>query len=145
MKVIKIDKGSEFIKKLPAPNKKLGIRAKYHYNRIGKILISADKLKRIHLMVLEVVACEFEIWEWAMDEMKRKNKREIGSGYIQTFSSGATNITTEMGIKNTAYKNIIIASKQFGLDPKSEKELTGIVDPNQGDLWNGFNQMKKQN
>lgn len=142
MKIVNLDSGSDYIKKLPVPEKTLGIRAKYHYNRIGKILIASQKLKRIHLMALEVMAVEFEQWEWAVLEIKSRNKKNHGSGYKQTFATGASNISVEVSLKRDAVKTIMQCIKQFGLDPKSEKELVGAVDPNQGDLWQGFQNQK---
>lgn len=142
MEVVGLDKGSDFIKQLPKPERMLGVRSRYHYDRIGKTLIASGTLKRIHLMALELLAVEYEIYEWAIKEMNKVNKIEMGSGYVQTFKTGARQISVEMGVKNDAFKKIMQLIKQFGLDPKSEKELVGAIDPNQGDLWNGFNKLK---
>jgi phage terminase small subunit len=59
--------------------------------------------------------------------------------------SKAQNISVEITLKRDAEKAIMQCFKQFGLDPKSEKELIGITDSAQGDLFTGFRQMKKTN
>ena len=142
-KLINLDGGSEYIKILPSPPTYLGPKAKTHFKRIGKILIASEKLKRIHVPALELMAVNLEQWEWAIREIRSKNKKQPGAGYIQTFTTGAKNISVEISLKRDAEKAIMQCFKQFGLDPKSEKELAGVVDPSQGDLFNGFNNMKK--
>ncbi|QLE02898.1 P27 family phage terminase small subunit [Galbibacter sp. BG1] len=142
MKVVGLDQGSDYLKKLPSPPTYFGSKAKAHYKRFGSILISGNQLKRIHLPALEVLAENYEQWEWAIREIRTKNKNTHGSGYIQKFSSGAKNISVEVTLKRDAEKAIMQCFKQFGLDPRSEKELKGSMDPSQGDLFEGFNQRK---
>ncbi len=142
MKVVSIDTGSDFLTTLPPAPTYLGTKAKSHFKKFGQILISGNQLKRIHIPALAVMAENFEQWEWAIREIRSKNKKRHGSGYIQKFSTGAKNISVEVTIKRDAEKAIMQCFKQFGLDPKSEKELKGVVDPNQGDLFNGFHKRK---
>ena len=75
----------------------------------------------------------------------KKNKEKLGSGYIQKFNSGAENISVYLTIKRDAEKAIMQCFKQFGLDPKSEKELKREINPDQGDLFEGFKLPKNNN
>jgi phage terminase small subunit len=84
-----------------------------------------------------------EQWEWALKQIQKKNRRKAGSGYIQTFNTGAANVSVEISLKRDAEKAIMQCIKQFGLDPKSEKELKQSVDPSQGDLFEGFKKLKE--
>ncbi|WP_106791679.1 P27 family phage terminase small subunit [Aquimarina sp. Aq78] len=145
MEVVSIGKGSEFLKQLPSAPTFLGTKAKAHFKKFGEILISGNQLKRIHIPALAVLAENFEQWEWAIREIRNKNKKRHGSGYIQRFSTGAKNISVEVTLKRDAEKAIMQCFKQFGLDPKSEKELKAAVDPDQGDLFNGFSKRKLSN
>ena len=138
MKIVHNDKGTDLLKELPAAPTYLDSKAKAHFIRLGKILISNNLLKRIHVPALEIISENFEQWEWAVREIRRKNKEKKGSGYIQIYASTAQNISVELTIKRDAEKAIMQCFKQFGLDPKSEKELKTTVDPAQGDLFEDF-------
>jgi phage terminase small subunit len=139
---VSLSKGSDYIKELPSASTFLGSRAKHHYKRMGKILIASECLKTVHLPSLEVLSENLEQWEWAIREIRSKNKKVPGSGYIQKYNSGAKNISVELTVKRDAEKAIMQCFKLFGLDPKSEKELKGMVDGNQGDLFDGFAKRK---
>jgi len=135
--------GTDLIKEIPKPGTYLDSKAKSHYKRIAKILIAANSLKRVHIPALEVMAENFSQWEWALREIKKKNKIKMGTGYRQKYESGAENISVELTIKRDAEKAIMQCFKQFGLDPRSEKELKQEVDPGQGDLFEGFKNRKQ--
>jgi len=138
MKIVHNDKASDLLKELPAAPTYLDSKAKAHFIKLGKMLISNNLLKRIHVPALEILSENFEQWEWAVREIRRKNKKNKGSGYIQKYGSGAQNISVELTVKRDAEKAIMQCFKQFGLDPKSEKELKATVDPAQGDLFEAF-------
>ncbi|MEM9685349.1 MAG: P27 family phage terminase small subunit [Bacteroidota bacterium] len=142
-KVIGLDNDSEHLKELPRPPAYLDARAKAHYRRIGELLITKEKLKSLHLPALELLAENFKQWEWAVREIRDKNKKRHGSGYIQKYSSGAKNISVEITLKRDAEKAIMQCFKQFGLDPKSEKELGSAIDPNQLSLFEEFLKRKQ--
>lgn len=123
MNIVSINKGTDFLDKVPKPPIYLSDAAKVHYKEKAKILISYKKLKRLHLPALEILAENLSQWEWAVREIKRKNQVQDGSGYKQIFKSNAENISVELTIKRDAEKAIMTCFKQFGIDPKSEKEL----------------------
>ena len=143
MEIVSLSKGSDFIKELPAPSAFLGPKAKAHFKRVGKLLISNERLKSIHIPSLEVLAENMEQWEWSIREIRKKNAQKPGKGYIQKYASGAQNISVELTIKRDAEKAMFQCFKLFGLDPKSDKELKGIGDPDQLDLFNSFKNKKQ--
>lgn len=117
----------------------LSSSAKKHYKQMAEILIEKEILKDTFLNALEVFAEAMAQFEWATREINNKNKDDYGTGYIQTYRSKATNISTELVLRNNAESTLFKCFKQFGLDPRSDKELLGIqTDPNQGDLFEGF-------
>ena len=72
-----------------------------------------------------------------MQKLPVKTIKKQGSGYVQEYKSGAKNISVELTVKRDAEKAIMQCFKQFGLDPKSEKELK--IEPNQNNV---FEQLK---
>lgn len=111
---------------------------------MGIELIKLDRLKEVFLPALEIFAEAMAQYEFAAREIKEKNKDDHGTGYIQTYRSGASNISTEVVLMRDAEKTLFKCFKQFGLEPRSEKELKATTDPNQTDLFEQF-MMKKTN
>ena len=143
METVYKGEASKLLKKIPKSPSYLDASAKKHFKSFAKILISSETLKRIHIPALEIMAENFSQWEWAVREIRSKNKDKNGSGYRQKYASGAENISVELTIKRDAEKAIMSCFKQFGIDPRSEKELKDSEDPNQGDLFAGFAKLKK--
>ena len=123
MELVHKGEGSDLIKVMPKPPTYFSPSAKRHFKKLAKILIASELLKEKHLSTLEILAQNKGQHEFALREINRKNKHRNGSGYIQTFTSGANNITAEVTLKEKAEKAMLQCIKQFGLDPKSEKEL----------------------
>ena len=121
--VLSINKGKDTLLKCPVAPKYLNDNAKKHYKKMGDYLSTIERLKNIYLPALEVYAESMAMWEFAISEIKRKNIEKYGTGYIQTFLSGAKNISVEVTLKEKAIDDILKCCKIFGLDPKSEKEL----------------------
>lgn len=143
MKVVDMKSGKkETLTKLPKPPVYLNASAKKHFRRIGKKLMDVEILKKHHLPALEIIAVNYAQWEWALREISKKNKNKAGSGYKQKYQSGAENISVELTIKRDAEKLIMQSFKQFGLDPKSEKDLKQVENPNQTSLFHEFKKMK---
>ena len=141
MKTIGINDNLGLLSRVPKPPVYLTEYAKEHYRDMAKKLIKIERLKEVYLPALEVYAESMACWEWALREIKRKNKMAFGSGYIQTYSSGATNITTEMVMMRNAKSDILDCAKIFGLQPDSDKKLKSTTDPNQGNL---FDELQKK-
>ena len=143
MNIVSIGKGKETLLACPKPPTYLTNEAKKHFVFMGNILAKNDRLKETYLNALEIYAEAMAQFEFALKQIKVKNKREFGDGYIQTFKTGAQNISVELTIKNDAADTLFKCFKIFGLDPKSEKELKATTDPNQGNLFEEF--MKTKN
>lgn len=123
--------------KLPAH---LCAEGKKAYKAMGELLIKADRLKAYMLPVLEIYAAAHAQWVYACRAISEMNKKKAGAGFIQVFSSGATNITTQVSLRNDAAATMLKCSKQFGLDPRSEKELKAAVDSGQTSIFDQLNQ-----
>lgn len=133
-----VTKGVKELKTVPNPPAYLSASAKNHYKTMAEILIKADRLTEIYLPALEVFADAMAQFEWAIKAINRKNRIENGSGFIQTYESGATNISTELVVKREAEATLFKCFKQFGMEPRSEKELKEDKNPNQLDLFETF-------
>ena len=143
MKIAHIGIGNGQLTELPKPPAYLTDSAKKHYKKISKILKANDKLKETFLGAIEIYSEAMSEFEFALREIRKKNKVELGTGYIQQYTTGATNITTEMVIKKNAEQTLFKCFKQFGLDPLSEKALIQ-TDDSQLDLFGEFKKAVQQ-
>lgn len=131
------------IKKVPASPVYLDTAAKKHWAKIAQALIDAEVLKPSHLTALEVLVDAKSQFEFAVRAIKKANAKKAGTGYVQRFSTGAENISVYLTIKRDATKAMMQCLKQFGLDPKSEKELN-LEPSNQLDMFDQvFNKLTK--
>lgn len=134
-----ISVGVKQLKTVPNPPSYLSASSKKHYKTMAEILIKADRLLETYLPALEVFADAMAMWEFAVREINRKNKENLGSGFIQKYKTGATNITTELVVKRDAEDTLFKCFKQFGMEPRSDKELKDDKkDPNQLDIFDSF-------
>lgn len=138
MKLVHIGEGKETLSLVPMPPAYLSASAKKHFKMMGQKLANKERLKDIYINALEIYASAMDQFEWACKEINRKNKIEFGSGFIQTYKTGATNISTEIVLRNDAADTLIKCFKQFGLDPKSEKDLKTAAETGQMDLFEQF-------
>ncbi|MHC0441593.1 MULTISPECIES: P27 family phage terminase small subunit [unclassified Flavobacterium] len=138
LEVVSIGKGKDTLMQVPTPPKYLTDSAKKHYKFMGNVLAKNDRMKETYLNALEIYAEAMAQFQFALERMKEKNKKEFGTGYIQTFKSGASNISVELTLKNDAADTLMKCFKLFGLDPKSDKELKLTGDPAQTDLFDAF-------
>ena len=135
-RVLSINHGKDTLLKCPKPPIYLTDEAKVHYKAMGAILAKNDRLKELYLTALEVYADAMAQWEFAIKEIKKANSEKFGTGYIQKFSSGASNVSVYVTLKDKAEDSLFKCFKQFGLDPKSEKDLKAeTTDPNQMSLF----------
>lgn len=140
--VVSIGKGSDALLEVPKAPVYLNDDAKKHYLKMGKVLAKSKRLKEAFLPALEVYAESMAQFQFAVSEIRRKNKEKTGTGYIQKFKTGAENISVEVTLKKSAIDDLLKCFKIFGLDPKSEKELKDFSDPNQGNLFEEMLKMK---
>lgn len=104
-------------------------------------LIKVKRLKEIYLDALEGYANAKAQWEFASRMIREADQDEYGSGYYQKFKNDIIQNSVWVNQQNRAWKTIVECCKMFGLDPASEKSLN-VIDPSQGDLFQGFNQKK---
>lgn len=130
-KTIQLQKPEQPISSVAPKYLSLSTGAKKIYSQLVEKIGEKMKLSRLHEDVIGMLAVEIDTWVWANSEIQRKNKSNSGSGYIQKFASGATNITTEMSIRNQALKNVGMLSKKFGLTVRDLKEIGETNDKNQ--------------
>lgn len=142
MSVISIGQGKDTLIKVPKPPVYLTEEAKKHFSAMGKILAKNERLKETYLNALEIYAEAMAQFEFSLREIKRKNKQSYGDGYIQTFKTGAQNISVELTLKNNAEDTLLKCFKLFGLDPKSDKDLKDSSNPNQMSLWETEQRLK---
>ncbi len=126
--------GSDLLLRVPKAPDHLCAEAQAGYKWMGNLLAQAQRLKKYYLPTLEIFADGYAQWQWAVSEIKRKNAHSPGSGYVQYFANGASNISGAMSVKKAAVDQMLQCCKLFGLDPKSEKDLKATGDPNQTDL-----------
>jgi phage terminase small subunit len=141
MNVININKGTDLLSQVPKPPVYLTDEAKKHYSDMGKILCAAQRMKETFLPALQVFAESMAQFEFALRKIREENKKEPGKGYVQSFSSGAKNVSVYVTLKNNAIDDLIKCFKIFGLDPKSEKDMKS-VDPYQTSLFDEIMKMK---
>lgn len=135
---VSINRGKDTLLVCPKPPMYLTDEAKKYYKNMGNILAKYDRLKDTYLNALEIYAEAMAQFQFAVSEIKAKNKTDYGTGYRQTFKTGAQNISVELTLKNNAEDTLLKCFKIFGLDPKSEKELKEPTDSNQTDLFADF-------
>lgn len=123
---------------VPDPPSYLSAPAKKHYKTMGEKLIEINRLKNVYLNALEIFAEAMAQFEFATKQIHVKNKEEFGTGYIQTYRTKATNISTEVVLRNDAAATLLKCFKQFGMDPRSERELKGVENVGQLDIFEQF-------
>lgn len=136
--VVHIGTGKDTLSAVPSPPTYLSSEAKKHFKLMGQKLATKERLKDIFINALEIYAEAMAQFEFATKAINRKNKLSFGEGYIQTYKTGATNISTELVLRNDAASTLLKCFKQFGLDPKSEKDLNAAVESGQMDLFNEY-------
>lgn len=128
----------EHLTKVPDPPGYLSAAAKKHYKTMGEKLIEINRLKNVYLNALEIFAEAMAQFEFATKQIHAKNREEFGTGYIQTYRTKATNISTEVVLRNDAAATLLKCFKQFGMDPRSERELKGVENAGQLDIFTEF-------
>lgn len=138
MNVVHIGSGKETLSAVPKPPVYLSKNAKKHFLMMGQLLAKKERLKDIYLPALEIYGSAMDQFEFACKEINRKNALSAGTGFIQTYKTGATNISTEIVLRNDASSTLLKCFRQFGLDPKSESELKGLAETGQMDLFENY-------
>ena len=134
----------EYLQDLPNPARqyRLDKEGKRWYKLIGTMLIETKKLALLDIPNLVLLANAWAQYSWASEQINIKNTEDMGTGFVQSYKTGATNITTEYKLRADAEDRILKISKLFGMSFKDRHSLTGFFEDNSGqlDLFSGLNQ-----
>lgn len=122
------------LENLPSPMAKfkLSTNQKFWYNYIGKILVETKKLTQPDLIHLHAFARSVDYYLQAEEQIAIKGY----SGLVQTFSSGASNVSGHITLREKMLKEIDNFSKHFGFSFKDRQKLNESDQPsNQLSLW----------
>ena len=109
-------------------------KAKRIYKEIGNHLLETKKLKAFDTYALLMLSVALEQYAWAVGEIEKNNKTSLGSGYVQTYSTGAKNITAELVVRKEAYKQILELAGKFGLTLRDRITMEKGKNPNPNQL-----------
>ena len=132
----------KILEKLPTPPKKMNLNKdqRYWWYWFGKEFLATRKLTQADLMHLQSAA----IWMDARAKaIERINSLGYDDGLVQTFRSGATNISAHVTILEKADKHLSDVSAHFGLSIKDRVRLKQTQEnPKQTSLFEEFEKMK---
>ena len=128
----------EVITKLPLPDKRFELSKdqKYWYKYFGDQLVKSNKLTKPDLVHLHRLARSIDYMLQAELEIERKGYH---GGLVQTFATGASNISAHVSIREKMIKDVDDISKHFGFSFKDRAKLVQIKeDPAQLDIFEQF-------
>lgn len=136
----------DILDKLPSPLAKFNLTKdqKFWYKFFGEQLVSSKKLTRPDLVHLHRLSTSIDYYIQAEAEI---NSRGFVGGLIQTFATGAANVSAYVTIREKMIKDMDELSKHFGFSFKDRNKLVEVKtsDPAQGDLFAGFLNQKYSN
>lgn len=111
----------QILKKLPAPIKKFNLNKDqtFWYNHIGKILIETNKLTQPDLIHLHAFARSIDYYLQAEEKINENGY----PGLVQTFASGASNVSGHVTLREKMLKEIDNYSRHFGFSFKDRHKL----------------------
>lgn len=128
----------EIITKLPAAISRFNLTKdqKFWYKYYGDQLVSSNKLTKTDLFHLHRLAQSIDYYLQAETEI---SKRGYNGGLVQTYTSGAANVSAHWTLREKCLKDIDEISKHFGFSFKDRAKLTQIKeDPGQLDIFEQF-------
>lgn len=128
----------EIITKLPAPINRFNLSKdqKFWYKYYGDQLVSSNKLTKTDLFHLHRLAQSIDYYLQAEKEIA---SRGYHGGLIQTYTSGAANVSAHLTLREKMLKDIDDISKHFGFSFKDRAKLNQIKeDPQQLDIFSQF-------
>lgn len=131
----------EILNSLPEPDVKMKLSStqKYWWYFFGKEFLTTKQLTKLDLIHLQSAA----FWMDARCQAYFKIKAAGYEGLVQTFKSGATNVTGHVTIIEKADKRLDEISAHFGLSIKDRSKLNvEKPDDNQLSLFEQFMQQK---
>jgi phage terminase small subunit len=129
----------EILKTLPTPNSKITMSKDqvYWYKYFGQQLVDTRKLTKPDLIHLIRLSKSVDYYIQAENKI---SELAFEGGLIQKFSSGATNVSAYVTIREKMIKEIDELSKHFGFSFKDRSKLIEHkeTDSGQGDLFKDF-------
>jgi hypothetical protein len=133
------------LKELPKPDVKFRLNSsqKYWYKYFGEELISTGKLAKvdlIHLVTLSIAVSTFS------EAVKMMNEKGYNGGVVQTFGSGAQQISPHIVVQNKQIPVIKEISAHFGFGFKDRTKIKTVEDgglSNQLSLLDQIDEMLK--
>jgi phage terminase small subunit len=127
--VVEVNKNLyEILQKLPLPLPKMNLSSdqKFWYKHFGQMLIDSKKLTKPDLIHLHSLAKSVDYYVQAENEI---SKRGYIGGLVQSFASGASNVSGHVTLREKMLKEIDNASKHFGFSFKDRMKLNENSEP----------------
>lgn len=121
VKKSKEDSLYEVLNELPAPDVKMKLSSsqKYWWYFFGNEFLKTDQITKLDLIHLQTAAWWMDARCQAYYEIRKKGYK----GLVQTFVSGANNVTGHVSIIEKADKRLDEVSAHFGLSIKDRQKL----------------------
>lgn len=115
----------EFLKELPKPetSMKLNAAQKKWWYWFGVEFVNTNQFSKLDLTHLQKAAIWMDARCLAIAEI---NKKGYHGGMVQTFNSGANNVSAHISILEKADKHLDEVSAHFGLSIKDRQKLKGV-------------------
>lgn len=131
----------EVLKELPKPetNMKLSASQKKWWYWFGSEFVKTNTLSKVDLMHLQNISVMMDARCKVLKKINDLNRKDPDGvkGWVQKFTSGATNVTGYQTMYEKATKQLDELSARFGLSEKDRKKLgaTSSADDGQLDLF----------
>ena len=116
------------LKNLPAPMKRLNLTKEqiFWYKHFGTLLVESKKLTSPDLIHLHQLARSVDYLNQAEAKITEKG---YAGGLVQTFTSGASNVSGHVTLREKMLKEIDNYSKHFGFSFKDRMKLNESSEP----------------
>jgi len=107
----------DYVDGLPVPPSywKLPARVKKIYKDIGNQLVKERMIKSFDKYALIMLATALDEYICMSEIIMQKEMEKPGSGLIQTFKNGTSNVSTEFTVRERAMKSVLQVSGKFGM------------------------------
>tara|TARA_R110001632_G_scaffold137804_2_gene253444 strand:+ start:25256 stop:25732 length:477 start_codon:yes stop_codon:yes gene_type:complete len=131
----------EILKELPKPetSMKLNAAQKKWWYWFGHEFVATKQFSKVDLMHLQQAAFWMDARCKAIAEINKKGYK----GLVQTFTTGANNVTGHVSIIEKADKHLDAVSAHFGLSIKDRNKIKAVDGPGDNQL-NLFDEMMKK-
>lgn len=135
----------EILKKLPSPKKQMNLNKdqRYWWKWFGATFLKTDQLAELDLIHLQRAAFWMDARCKAYAVIEEKG---YFGGLVQTYTTGAQNISPHLTVVEKADKNLDEISAHFGLSIRDRQKLKKVQAPDSGqlDLFETIEKMMKK-